>query len=160
MSELYKSYKISEKDFIKDKYDELICEYNGYRIEISYIDEYLYWCADAFDLEAEQYVFYPCLSVPDRDKTQLNDVIQQVAKYIDEKIKSKSRGNKDILIYIKNMKHTYTEEQKEQIAQMLYDFLVEHNCFGGEHFAQDDSCQIDSIDFMCDLADIKDVTED
>lgn len=36
----------------------------------------------------------------------------------------------------------------------------EHRCFGGEHFAQDDSCQIDLIDFMCDLADIKDVTED
>lgn len=32
--------------------------------------------------------------------------------------------------------------------------------FGGEHFAQDDTCQIDSIDFMCDLADIKDVTEE
>lgn len=57
------------------------------------------------------------------------------------------------------MKHTYTEEEKEKIAQMLFDFLREHNCFGGEHFAQDDTCQIDSIDFMCDLADIKDVTE-
>ena len=58
------------------------------------------------------------------------------------------------------MKHTYTEEQKEKIAQMLFDFLREHRCFGGECFAQDDTCQIDSIDFMCDLADIKDVTED
>ena len=58
------------------------------------------------------------------------------------------------------MKHTYTEEQKEQIAQMLYDFLVEHKCFGGECFAQDDTCQIDSIAFMCDLADIKDVTKE
>lgn len=103
MSELYKSYKISEKDFIKDEYDDLICVYNGYRIEISYSDEYLYWCDDAFDLEAEEYVFYPCLRVPDKDKTQLNDVIQQATKYIDEKIKSKSRryGNEDILIYIR-----------------------------------------------------------
>lgn len=58
------------------------------------------------------------------------------------------------------MKHTYNEEQKEQIAQMLFDFLRKHRCFGGEHFAQDDNCQIDSIDFMCELADIKDVTED
>ncbi|MBR4983148.1 MAG: hypothetical protein IKY94_11385 [Lachnospiraceae bacterium] len=57
------------------------------------------------------------------------------------------------------MKHTYTEEQKEKIAQMLFDFLREHRCFGGECFAQDDECQIDSIDFMCDLADIKDVTD-
>lgn len=58
------------------------------------------------------------------------------------------------------MKHTYTEEEKEKIAQLLFDFLIEHNCFGGEHFAQSDTCQIDSIDFMCELADIKDVTEE
>lgn len=103
MSDLYKFYKISEKDFIKGEDDELICEYNGYRIEISYSDEYLYWCADAFDLEAEEYVFCPCIRFPDKDKTQLNDVIQQATKYIDEKIKSKSRryGNEDILIYIR-----------------------------------------------------------
>lgn len=57
-------------------------------------------------------------------------------------------------------KHTYTEEEKELIAQKLYDFLIDHNCFGGEHFAQDDTSQIDSIDLMCELADIKDVTKD
>ena len=57
------------------------------------------------------------------------------------------------------MKHTYTEEEKERIAQMLFDFLSEHRCFGGEHFTQDDTCQIDTIDFMCDLADIKNVTD-
>ena len=57
------------------------------------------------------------------------------------------------------MKHTYTEEQKEKIAQMLFDFLREHDCFGAEHFSQDDTSQIDSIDFMCELADIKDVTD-
>lgn len=59
----------------------------------------------------------------------------------------------------KIIKHTYTEEEKEKIAQMLFDFLREHNCFGGEHFAQDDKSQIDSIDFMCDLADIKNVVD-
>lgn len=100
MSESYKSYKISEKDFTKDEYDELICEYNGYKIEICYYDEYQYWCADAFDLETEQYVFYPCLRVPDKDKTRLNYIIQLASKYIDEKIKSKSKGDEDILIYI------------------------------------------------------------
>ena len=42
---------------------------------------------------------------------------------------------------------------------MLFDFLREHDCFGGEHFCQDDEVQIDSIDFMCELADIKDVTD-
>lgn len=57
------------------------------------------------------------------------------------------------------MKHTYTEEEKEKIAQMLFDFLREHNCFNGEDFAQNDECQIDSIDFMCDLADIKNVVD-
>ena len=57
------------------------------------------------------------------------------------------------------MKHTYTEEEKEKIAQMLFDFLRKHNCWGGECFAQDDISQVDSIDLMCDLADIKDVTE-
>lgn len=103
MSELYKTYKISEKDFIQDEYDDLICEYNGYRIEISYSDEYQYWCADAFDLEAEEYVFYPCLRVPDKDKTKLDKIIQLASKYIDEKIKSKYRryGNESILIYIR-----------------------------------------------------------
>ena len=102
MSELNRFYKISEKDFIKGEYDELICEYNGYRIEISYSDENQYWCADAFDLKAEQYVFYPCLRVYDKDKTRLNDVIQQTSKYIEEKIKSHCEED-DILIYIKDM---------------------------------------------------------
>lgn len=50
------------------------------------------------------------------------------------------------------MKHTYTKEEKERIAQMLFDFFREHKCFGGEHFAQDVKSQID-------LVDIKDVTE-
>jgi hypothetical protein len=96
-----KNVKIEDKDFIKDEFDCLICEYNGYRIEISYSDEYLYWCADAFDLEAEEYVFTPCIRFPDKDKTKLNNVIKQATKYIDEKIKFKSIGNDDILIYIK-----------------------------------------------------------
>lgn len=61
---------------------------------------------------------------------------------------------------LEKKKHTYTEEEKELIAQKVYDFLVNHNCFGGEHFAQDDTSQIDSIDLMCELADIKDVTKD
>ena len=57
------------------------------------------------------------------------------------------------------MKHTYTEAEKEKIAQMLFDFLREHECFNGEEFAQNDECQIDCIDLMCDFADIKDVTD-
>ena len=100
-------YKLSEKDFIKDDYGQLVCVYNGYKIEIEYSEESQEWCVDAFDLKAEQYVFYPCLSVLDRDKTRLNEVIQQATKYIDEKNKSKCREeindwNINILIYIKN----------------------------------------------------------
>ena len=113
MSDLYKPYKISEKDFIKDEFDCLICEYNGYKIEISYSNEDLCWYADAFDLETEEYVFYPCLIVSDKDKTQLNDVIQKATKYIDENNKSKSIGDKNILIYIKeNMKYKVGDRVK------------------------------------------------
>lgn len=100
MSE-FKSYKISETDFIKDEFDCLICIYNGYKIEISYDDEYQDWSADAFDLDAQEYVFYPCIRVPDKDKTRLNDIIHLCSKYIDEHNESKFKGNKNILIYIK-----------------------------------------------------------
>ena len=105
MSE-FKPYKISETDFIKDEFDCLICIYNGYKMEISYNDdeyddEYQCWSADAFDLEAQEYVFYPGISVPDKDKTRLNDTIQLCCKYIDEHNESKFKGNKNILIYIK-----------------------------------------------------------
>ena len=58
------------------------------------------------------------------------------------------------------MKHTYTEEQKEQIAQMVYNWLRTHNAFSSEHVYQTDDCQIESIELVGDLADIKDVTED
>ena len=42
---------------------------------------------------------------------------------------------------------------------MLFDFLTAHHCWGGDYFSQNDECQIDSIDLMCELADIKDVTD-
>lgn len=58
------------------------------------------------------------------------------------------------------MKHTYTEEQKEQIAQALYDFLKGHNVWGGNYIKQNDSPQIYGIDLLAELADIKDVTEE
>jgi hypothetical protein len=104
MGELNRFYKISEKDFIKDEYDDLICEYNGYRIEIGYDDEYQYWCADAFDLKAEQYVFYPCLKVIDKKKMRFNEVAQRCAELIEEKINEMELNpqNDDILIYVKN----------------------------------------------------------
>ena len=58
------------------------------------------------------------------------------------------------------MKHTYTEEKKEKIAQMVYNWLRTHNAFSLEHVYQTDDCQIESIELVGDLADIKDVTED
>ena len=95
-------YKLSEKDFVTGEFDELFCEYNGYRIEISYSEKYKMWACDAFDLKAEEYVFYPVLRFLDEDKTKFNDIIQLAAKYIKEKVKSKERGNEDILIYIRD----------------------------------------------------------
>lgn len=58
------------------------------------------------------------------------------------------------------IKHTYTEEEKEIIAQLVYDWLDFHNCSCGEDACQDDNCQIDAITLISDLADIKDVTDD
>lgn len=58
------------------------------------------------------------------------------------------------------MKHTYNEEQKERICQIVYDYLRDHNAWGGEMVGQNDEAQIDAVDLACELADIKDVTED
>lgn len=58
------------------------------------------------------------------------------------------------------MKHTYTEEEKEIIAQLVYSWLREHDCSCGEAACQEDNCQIDAILLVSDLADIKDVTND
>ena len=95
-------YKVSEKDFIDGEFDEKLLDYNGYRIEISYNDEILRWECDAFDLEAEQYVFYPLLKVIDKNKTRFNEVAQRCAELIAEKIKSgdKDEDPEDILIYV------------------------------------------------------------
>lgn len=55
------------------------------------------------------------------------------------------------------MKHTYNEEQKEKIAQIVYDWLVSHHCPDSEMLCQCDDCTIDSVDLACDLADVKQV---
>ena len=56
------------------------------------------------------------------------------------------------------MIHTYTEEEKEKIAQLVFDWMIEHECWGSDKVYQSDTSQIDSIDLVADLADIKDVT--
>ena len=58
------------------------------------------------------------------------------------------------------MKHIYTEEEKEIIAQLVFDWLREHDCSCGEMAYQEDNCQIDAITLVGDLADIKDITND
>lgn len=58
------------------------------------------------------------------------------------------------------MKHTYSEEEKEKIAQLVFDLMYEHEIWGSDKVYQSDHCQIGAIDLVADLADIKDVTED
>lgn len=94
--------RITQKDFIDGEFGEKLLDYNGYQIQISYDDEIQRWECDAFDLEAEQYVFYPCLKVIDKDKTRFDEVAQRCAELIEEKIKSgdKDEDPENILIYV------------------------------------------------------------
>ena len=55
------------------------------------------------------------------------------------------------------MKHTYNEEEKEKIAQIVYDWLINHKCPDAEMLCQCDDCTIDSVDLACDLANVKQV---
>lgn len=58
------------------------------------------------------------------------------------------------------MKHTYNETQKERICQLIYDWLVNHKVQGGEIISQNENTQIDAINLMCVIADVKDVMTD
>lgn len=49
--------------FIESEFGEYTTEYKGYRIEISFDEKYNSYEADAFDLEAQEYVFYPCTKI-------------------------------------------------------------------------------------------------
>lgn len=55
--------------------------------------------------------------------------------------------------------NTYNDLEKEVICDIVYTWLRAHECWGGEMASQDDNCTIDAIDLVCDLADIKDVTD-
>lgn len=94
--------RITEKDFIDGEFGEKLLVYNGYQIQISYNDDIHRWECDAFDLEAEEYVFYPCVKVIDKDKTRFNEVAQRCIELIEEKIKSgdKDEDPENILIYV------------------------------------------------------------
>lgn len=58
------------------------------------------------------------------------------------------------------MKHTYTEEEKEKIAQLVFNWLRAYKIRDGEQAAQDDEVSIYSYELICDLADIKNVTDE
>lgn len=96
-------YKLTKDLFTKDEFDGYHHIYNGYDIQIDYDEELKRWECDAFDLEAEQYVFYPCVKVKDPSMTQFDAIVQFVGHLIEEKIKSgdKDEDPDDILIYFK-----------------------------------------------------------
>ena len=82
-------------NFHPGEFDEAVTEYKGYRIEICFDEKYNRYEADAFDLIAEEYVFYPCAKITN---TTLEHVIEVVIARIDKKIELNNR-DKDILIY-------------------------------------------------------------
>ena len=90
MMNLYTKY-----NFQQDEYGEYTTEYKGYRIEICFDKEYNRYEADAFDLETQEYVFYPCTKIRN---TTLEHVIEVVIARIDNKIILNDK-DKDILIY-------------------------------------------------------------
>lgn len=57
------------------------------------------------------------------------------------------------------MKH-FSDSEKEQIYQMVYDYLINHGALGGEMIGQDNETQIDAIELASELADIKDVIKE
>ena len=87
---LYNKYK-----FHQGEYGEHTSEYKGYRIEIDFDEKLNCYEADAFDLETEEYVFYPLTKIRN---TTLENVIEVVIARIDNKIILNDR-NEDILIY-------------------------------------------------------------
>lgn len=89
--------------FIESEFGEYTTEYKGYRIEISFDEKYNSYEADAFDLEAQEYVFYPCTKIRN---TTLEHVIEVVIARIDNKIILNNR-DKDILIYELNCNYEY-----------------------------------------------------
>lgn len=90
---LYNLYK-----FHKGEFNEDITEYKGYRIEIHYDDLKNEYSSDAFDLIAQEYVFYPCLFMK---SSSIEDIIKASIDNIDKKIELNDRNN-DILIYTNN----------------------------------------------------------
>lgn len=87
---LYNKYHFHRHEIV-----EYTAKYKGYRIEITFDEKYNSYEADAFDLKAQEYVFYPCVKIKN---TTLEHVIEVVIARIDNKIILNDR-DKDILIY-------------------------------------------------------------
>lgn len=52
------------------------------------------------------------------------------------------------------MKNNYTEDQKEKVCNIVYNWMIKLNCHSAEHASQDDNCNIYAIDLVCELAEI------
>ena len=87
---LYNKYNFHRHEIV-----EYTAKYKGYHIEITFDEKYNSYEADAFDLKAQEYVFYPCVKIKN---TTLEHVIEVVIARIDNKIILNDR-DKDILIY-------------------------------------------------------------
>ena len=46
------------------------------------------------------------------------------------------------------------KEQQDKVCNIVHKWMVEHKCHSAEHASQNDECNIDAIDLVCDLAEI------
>ena len=81
-------YKLTKDLFTKEEFNDYHHIYNGYDILINYDEKLKRWECDVFDLEAEQYVLYPCVKVKDPSSSQFDTIAQFVGHLIEEKIKN------------------------------------------------------------------------
>lgn len=63
-----------------------------------------------------------------------------------------------IVIETKDLKppfgHGYTKEQQDQVCNIVHKWMVKHDCHSAEHAGQNDECNIEAIDLVCELAEI------
>lgn len=63
-----------------------------------------------------------------------------------------------IVIDMKDLKplsgHGYTKELQDRVCCIVHKWIKEHNCHSAEHASQDDECNIDAIDLVCELAEV------
>lgn len=49
-------------------------------------------------------------------------------------------------------KNYYTREQRRRVCQIVHDWMVKNQCHSAEHACQDDTCLVNAIDLVCELA--------